>query len=483
MIYAVKCVLGRQMRVVLTHSLNKNYYWELPDYGRPITDELLGEIETIMRITADQKLTIERYSLPLEAAIREAEAHGLRDKARLLKYSRTSTAYFYKLDWFFDYLFGQMAPDTGHVRQFNLIKRSNGFVLQFPAINRIVLKGEQETGSLDSELVGTLPNIEKITEVLNESKQWARILKVDTVGALNDQFCATGSGQIIRTAEALHEKKTGYLADSIVNGKKRIVLIAGPSSSGKTTFAYRLATQLRVVGVTPHILSLDNYYLNRVDIPKDENGDYDFETIDALDTLLIESHLVSLLNGETVKIPTLNFLTGVREYKGNTLTLRENDVLIMEGIHGLNERISASISRADKFKIFISALTQLNIDDHNRIPTTDTRLLRRIVRDYQFRGYSAGQTIAIWPSVQRGENKYIFPYQEEADGFFNSALVYELCVLKQYAEPLLFGVSPDTYEYTEARRLIKFLDCFIGISSENVPKNSILREFLGGSCY
>lgn len=479
MIYAAKVVLGPKSRVVIAHSINKNYYCELP--GVTITDDLLTQMETVMHETAAKDLPIEKHSLPLEFARKKSEELGLYDKIQLLKYRRTSSVNFYKLDWLYDYFYGQMAPSTGQIRHFKLIRKSKGFMLQFPAVRRQPVPGET-SAPFEYELRDISPG-QKIQEVFEESSQWARIMNVDTVGSLNGRMSQSGSGEIIRVAEALHEKKIAYLADQIAHNNKTIVLIAGPSSSGKTTFASRLGIQLRVNGMRPHIISLDNYYLNRDVIPRDAFGNYDFETIDAIDTQQINADLAALLGGESVEMPTFNFLTGRREYKGNHLKLETGDVLVIEGIHGLNERVSESIPRSNKFKIFISALTQVNIDDHNRIPTTDTRLVRRIVRDFQFRGYSAARTIDLWPSVLRGESKYIFPYQDEADAFFNSALVYEMCVLKQLVEPLLFGVDSYEPEFTEAKRLIKFLDCFLGISSENVPPNSILREFVGGSCF
>ena len=474
MIYAAKSVLGRKTRVVIAHSINKNYYCELPDLSEPVNAELLHKIEAVMREAVAKKLKIEKHSLPLEQAFIEAENFGLQDKVRHLKYRRTSSVNFYKLDWLYDYFYGQMAPDTELLGDFKMIKRSRGFMLFFTG------GPETERRKRDVEVEDRR---KRISDVLEESRQWAQILKVDTVGALNDKLCQTGSGEIIRVAEALHEKKIGLIADKIAANNKTIALIAGPSSSGKTTFASRLAIQLRVNGMRPSVISLDNYYLDRELIPRDENGNYDFETIDAIDTKQIDSDLRSLLAGNTVEIPHFNFLTGKREYKGNFLRLTPGDVLLIEGIHGLNERVSEGVPRHDKFKIFISALTQINVDDHNRIPTSDTRLVRRITRDFQFRGFTAERTIAMWPSVLRGEGKYIFPYQEEADAFFNSTLVYEMCVLKQYVEPLLFWVKEKKPERTEAMRLIKFLDCFLGVSSEGVPNNSILREFIGGGCF
>jgi len=468
MVYAARKLLNT--RVVIAHSINKNYYCELPDIKEPITDELLGQIEEIMRKVVKKSLPIEKYVFPLEKGLRIVAEMGMEDKVELLKYRRTSSVNLYELDGFFNYFYGQLAPDTGSLSSFKLMKRSRGFLLQFPS------------ESHGYELTEPAPNV-KISEIFSESSQWARVLKIDTVGSLNNKLCSTGVGEIIRITEGLHEKKIANLADQIMHGHKKIVLIAGPTSSGKTTFAARLSVQLRVNGVQPYVISLDNYYVDRVNNPRDADGNYDFETIKALDVEQINKDLSDLLKGETVQLPTYNFLTGTREYKGNYLKMKPNDVLIMEGIHGLNEAIGEGISREDAFRIFVSPLTQINVDDHNRIPTRDTRLVRRIVRDYQFRGYSATRTIDLWPSVMRGEGKYIFPFQEEADAFFNSAIIYEMCVLKQFAEPLLFGIDKNEPAYPEAKRLIKFLDCFLGASSELIPINSILREFVGGSCF
>ncbi|MCL2400004.1 MAG: nucleoside kinase [Defluviitaleaceae bacterium] len=476
MIYAAKKALakmgksGKDSRVVIAHSINKNYYCELPELNEPITLELLEEIEKIMAETVEKALPIEKHSLPLEKALRIVSELGMEDKVELLRYRRTSSVNLYKLDDFYDYFYGPMPINTSCFESFKLTLRSDGFMLQFPSENH------------NYELSELQPNL-KISEVFDESNRWARILKVDTVGSLNNKLSSAGISEVIMITEALHEKKIAYLADRITNDDKKLVLIAGPTSSGKTTFAARLSVQLRAAGANPYVISLDNYYHDRENVPLDEYGQVDLETIRAIDVPQINQDLKALLNGETVQIPTFNFLTGKREYKGRFLTLKPDDVLIMEGIHGLNEAIGDSVSRKDTFRIFISALTQLNIDDHNRIPTTDTRLVRRIVRDHQFRAYTADRTIDIWPSVRRGEGKYIFPFQEEADAFFNSALVYEMCVLKQFAEPLLFGIDKSQPSYTEAKRLIKFLDGFLGASSEFVPPNSILREFVGGSCF
>jgi len=470
LVYAVKAVYGKKSRLVIAHSINKNLCCEMPELEEGISIEKLAEIEKVMREAVEKDLPIEKHTMPKELAFRTCEELGLLDKISLLKYRHNQTFSFYKLDWLYNYFYGEMPPRTGRLNQFKLVKRKRGFMLQFP------------DAAQNYEFVELAPE-GRLSEVFAESNKWMRIMKADTVGALNDKLCQNGSGEIIRVAEALHEKKIAMLADQIMQEHRPIVLIAGPSSSGKTTFASRLGVQLRVNGAVPHVISLDNYYFNREDCPKDEFGNYDFETIDAIDTAQITQDLKALLDGQRVEIPTFNFYTGRREYKSKFIKLSPADVLILEGIHGLNERIGGDVPRADKFKIFISALTQINIDDHNRIPTTDARLMRRMVRDFLFRNASASITLDMWPRVLLGEIKYIYPCQEHADAFFNSALVYEMSVLKQYAEPLLFGIQPNEPQYTEARRLIKFLSSFLGVPSETIPPNSILREFVGGSCF
>jgi uridine kinase len=480
MIYAAKSVLGKQARIVIEHSINKNYYCNIFSLEEAknrenaatieVTDDLLGKIEQKMRETVEADLPIERMTLTVDEAEKICARFGFHDKVSNLQYRRTSNVNFYKMGWFYDYFFGRMLPSTGLITQFKLSKWNTGFILQFPS------------AAHDYEMTEFTPS-SKVMEVFAESGEWGRILKVDTVGALNDLICAGGAGDIMRVCEALHEKKLAYLADRIQTEHKSFVLIAGPSSSGKTTFAHRLCVQLRVDGMRPTVISLDDYYLNREDSPRDADGQFDFETVDALDLVQLNSDMSRLLRGETVEIPEYNFAEGRREYRGRKLKLEPGSVLVMEGIHGLNSRVSEQIPAEKKFKVFVSALTQLNMDDHNRIPTTDTRLIRRIVRDYRTRGSNARESIDMWPSVLRGENKYIFPFQDEADSFFNTALIYEMCVLKQFAEPLLFGVPKSAQAYTEARRLIKFLGSFLGVSSEQVAVKSILREFIGGSCF
>ena len=322
----------------------------------------------------------------------------------------------------------------------------------------------------------------KLAAVFHEAERWGEILNVDYVAKMNDLISTGDQFDMIKVAEALHEKRVAEIADQITDSGKRVVLIAGPSSSGKTTFANRLMVQLKVNGLNPVTVSTDDYFVDRDKTPVDENGDYDFESIDAVDTAQFNDDLAALLKGDHVDLPTFNFQTGTREYGHHSMKIDRDQPIIIEGIHGLNEKLTADIDKKDKFKIYISALTQLNIDDHNRIPTTDTRLLRRIVRDSKYRGHSAARTIEMWPSVRRGEVRNIFPFQEDADAMFNSALVYELAVLKKHAEPLLEAIDPSEPEYTEALRLLKFLSYFLSIEEDHyIPYTSILKEFIGGS--
>jgi len=324
----------------------------------------------------------------------------------------------------------------------------------------------------------------KIFQVQKESEKWGEMLDVSVVGEINEKISRGKIEEMILISEALQEGKISKIAEQISQQRDvKFVMIAGPSSSGKTTFSHRLSIQLAAHGMKPHPIAVDNYFVNREDTPRDENGNYNFECLEAIDIELFNHDMNALLRGERVELPRFNFKLGKREYKGDFLQMKPNDILVIEGIHSLNDRMSYSLPKESKFKIYISALTQLNVDEHNRISTTDGRLIRRMVRDNRTRGTSARETIAMWPSVRRGEDENIFPYQEEADAMFNSALIYELAVLKLYAEPLLFQIQEDTPEYQEAKRLLKFLDYFVGVPSEAIPNNSILREFVGGSCF
>ncbi|MCL2852643.1 MAG: nucleoside kinase [Defluviitaleaceae bacterium] len=472
MVYAVQEVLGKGTRVSVEYSISKNYICEIHGLTEPLTDEMVGRIEERMRRAVREDMPISTVSVPVDEAIRIAAELNQFDKVNILKYRGSSNAKLYKVDWYHDYFYGPMAASMGCVYSFKLHRTTveDGFILQFP-----------ESSSPDT--LKPLKEFAKISEVFAESSKWARILGVDTVGALNDQICKVGIENIIRISEALHEKKVANIADMITKHIRRIVLIAGPSSSGKTTLANRLRIQLKVNGLRTHIISLDDYYRNREDIELEPDGSLNLEKIEAIDVAQINEDLSRLLRGEEVEIPHFNFRTGKREYKGRKIAISRDDVIVMEGIHGLNEKLTAQIAHDTKFKIFISALTQLNIDYHNRIPTTDTRLIRRLVRDFKHRGATVERTFEMWPSVMQGEADYIFPFQEEADAFFNSALVYEMCILKPYVTPLLLAVDKSQPEYGEARRLLRFLDSFMAQSSEQVPPNSILREFIGGGWF
>ena len=415
-------------------------------------------------------IPIEKESVSTDIAIKRFAAQGMTDKVRLFQYRRVSAANLYSIEDYEDYHYGYMVPSTGYIKCFDLILYSAGFVLQLPTME-------------EPEELAPFAAQKKLFKVLKESEDWSTMLGVDTVGALNDAIAEGDIGDLMLVQEALQEKKIAEIAERIEREGKKIVLIAGPSSSGKTTFSHRLSIQLRAHGMHPHPIALDDYFVNRADTPRDANGKYDFECIEAIDMKQFNEDMSKLLAGERVELPTFNFHTGMREYKGDFKQLNTGDVLVIEGIHGLNPKMSEQLPDDSKFKIYISALTSLNIDQHNRISTTDGRLIRRIVRDARTRGNTARMTIDMWNSVRRGEEKNIFPFQEEADVMFNSALLYELSVIKQYAEPLLFAIPHDAPEYLEAKRLLKFLDYFLAISGESVPNNSILREFIGGSCF
>lgn len=457
----------RSMKVEF--SAGEGYY--VSSRKMPVNEETLAKIENRMKELVSQNLPIEKRSIPVEEAIEHFTRHGMTDKARLFRFRRSSSVNVYLLDGFEDYYYGYMVPSTGYLKYFKLIPYDEGFVLEFPP---------RKT----PETFGPFREQPKVFQTLKSSTKWGEILNVGTVGALNEQISEGNVGNIILAQEAIMEKGLGDIAAEIASRPdKKLIMIAGPSSSGKTTFSHRLSIQLMAHGLKPHPIAVDNYFVERVDTPKDENGQYNFECLEAMDIELFNQQMSALLRGEKVFMPTFNFVTGMKEYKGNSLKLGPEDVLVIEGIHCLNDALSYSLPAENKFKIYVSALTQMNIDEHNRIPTTDGRLIRRMVRDARTRGASAQKTISMWPSVRRGEDENIFPYQESADVVFNSALIYELAVLKQYAEPLLFGIRPEDPEYLEAKRLLKFLNYFQGIDSNLIPGNSILREFIGGSFF
>lgn len=450
-------------------SVSKGYYCT-SKHAAPDAS-FLQKVQERMEELVGLALPIEKATISVEEAVERFTRHGMIDKARLFKFRRSSTVNVYRLDGFEDYYYGYMVPDTGYLKYFKLIPYDEGFVLEFPP-----RKTPETFAPFSPE--------HKVFTSLKNSTKWSEILEVATVGALNEQIASGNIGNIILAQEAIMEKELGNIAAQIASQHdKKLIMIAGPSSSGKTTFSHRLSIQLLAHGLRPHPIAVDNYFVEREDTPKDEDGNYNFECLGAMDIELFNSQMSALLRGEEVSMPTFNFLTGKKEYKGNTMRLGADDVLVIEGIHCLNDALSYSLPKENKFKIYLSALTQLNIDEHNRIPTTDGRMIRRMVRDARTRGTSAKRTIAMWPSVRRGEDENIFPYQKDADVVFNSALIYELCVLKQYAEPLLFGIAPGEPEYLEAKRLLKFLNYFQGIDSNMVPNNSILREFIGGSFF
>lgn len=461
---------GATGRIRVLFSLSKGYYCELDSKTVSLSQELLDDVTARMKELAEAKLPIVKSTYKSHDLMKRFEAQGRTDKVQLFKYRRASNANVYRLEDFEDYYYGFMVPSTGYLKYFALYSYENGFVLQMP---------ERK----NPEVLPPFAPQHKLFSVLKQSDDWGQMLHADTVGALNDVIADGGINDLMLVQEALQEKNVAEIAARIKKEDKKVILIAGPSSSGKTSFSHRLSIQLRALGLSPHPIALDNYFVDREHTPKDEQGNYDFECLEAVDVAKFNEDMTCLLRGEEIPMPTFNFLQGKREYKGNTMKMKENDVLVIEGIHGLNPKMSAGLPDESKFKIYISALTQLNVDEHNRIATTDGRLIRRIVRDARTRGNSAQTTIAMWDSVRRGEEQNIFPYQEEADVMFNSALIYELSVIKPYVEPLLFAIPKDVPEYQEAKRLLKFLDYFLGVSSENIPNNSILREFVGGSCF
>ena len=441
-----------------------------PSLDFSLTQEILNQVKEKMQEYVAQKIPIMKRNMPSSEAIELFHKHGMYDKERLFRYRRVSSVNVYSIGGFEDYFYGYMVQNTGYLKYFDLVLYQNGFVLLYP--------------QNDPKKVDPFVPKDKLFHVLSETSKWGERLNLANVGSLNDRISQGKASETILIEEALMEKRIGEIASRIAaEPSKKLVMTAGPSSSGKTTFSHRLSIQLMAMGLKPHPIAVDDYFVNRVDSPRDENGNYNYEALECLDVKLFNEDMTKLLAGEKVELPRYNFITGVREYKGDYLTLGPEDILVIEGIHCLNDKLSYSLPKENKFKIYISALTSLNIDEHNRVPTADGRLIRRMVRDARTRGASAQDTIRMWNSVRRGEEENIFPYQEEADVMFNSALVYELAVLKQYAEPILFGIPADSPEYTEAKRLLKFLDYFLGVSSEDVPKNSILREFIGGSCF
>jgi uridine kinase len=470
LIYATH-ILFPEAKIKVEHSLGKGLYCEIKKTPE-LTAADVSALEKKMWELVNQDLPVKKKKLPVKEALKIFAEEGFDDKVRMYKRWPQETLTVYSINELTDSLHGYMVPRLGMLQLFCLQYFKPGLILRFP--------DEKDPFSIPKFI-----RQNKLFDIFRESEEWARVLGFDTVGMLND-LIETGEGaDTIRIAEALHEKKIAQIADMIKEREDQlcIIMIAGPSSSGKTTFAQRLRIQLLVNGIRPFPISLDDYFVDRDKTPLDESNTPDFEHIEAIDLALFNKHLLHLIQGEDVEIPKFNFTTGTREYNGHRIKLEKNQPLIIEGIHGLNERLTESIARERKFKIYVSALTALNVDSHTRIHTTDTRLLRRIVRDNQFRGTDALTTIRRWPSVRRGEERNIFHLQEEADIMFNSGLVYELAVLKSFAEPLLAKIPPEEPEFVDAKRLLLFLSGFYPLESHDVPSNSILREFVGESCF
>ncbi len=468
LITAIKEHFEIETKVIVKHSIGKNLYIEVEE--KDIKEEDIKAIQQIMEKKVADKIQIEKHLLSIKSANDVCDKGFLQDKKDVIKYRRGSTVNMYKLDWFYDYFYGSLVLDLSKLVNFKVSFVAPNIVLQLPDAN-------------DISKITEIKDFPKISEVFEEAQKWSSVLGIDTVGKLNNKITQNKFNEVIRLSEELHEKKLSTIADMIKAQNKKLVLIAGPSSSGKTTFAHRLSDHLRVNGLTPNIISLDDYYLNRDEIPFGPDGKQNFEVVESLDITMINRDIKRILAGEEVEIPSFNFKAGVKEYKGHKIHLGENDIIVMEGIHGLNEIITKDVKKDDKFKVFISALTTLSIDNHNRIATTDTRLIRRLVRDFHSRGFGAEGTIDMWPTVLEGEVNNIFPYQNEADAVFNSALVYELSVLKAHVEPLLFNISYDCPQYQEARRLIKFLENFLVPTDTIIPATSIVREFIGGGAF
>lgn len=489
---AIYDVYGSMTQLHVMHSLGEGYYCQLEkavecadsqqekhssdnqgsseNSVQSVTEHDIDRIVCSMHSFVEKDLPITKHSAKTQYAEQLFKEKGQHDKERLLHYRRSSRVNLYELDGVVDYFYGFMAPSTGMLKYFDIVPYESGFVLLFPGAN--------------SRSVEPLVTSNKLFHTLDDSREWSKMLGIGTIGSLNDAIAAGRGQEIMLLQEALMEQKIGNLAAQIASDdKKKFVMIAGPSSSGKTSFANRLSIQLIAKGRKPHPLSLDDYYVDREFCPKNPDGSFDFECLESIDVKLFNEDMNRLLKGEAVDMPSFNFKTGKREYRGRKLTLGADDILVIEGIHGLNDRLSQLIPPEHKFKIYISALTQLNIDEHNPLSTTDERLIRRIVRDARTRGTNAMETIAMWPSVRKGERENIFPFQEQADVMFNSALVYELAVLKVYAEPLLFGIERECPEYLEAKRLLKLLDYFLPMPADGIPNNSLLREFVGGSCF
>ena len=466
---AVRRALGPETRVRIEHSLGDGLYAYVPN--QTLTSSQVRSIREAMQSLVAQDAPIARFASTKAEAAEYFRSLGQNDKVRLLQYRPYEHFTFYELDGMREYFYGEMAPSAGFVSVYDLILYYPGMVLMMP-------------DRQDPSRPAKFRDLPKLVHTFAESARWNRILGCENVADLNEMMDNGSIREFIRVNEALQERSVSQIADQFAASGARVVLIAGPSSSGKTTFSHRLRIALKVLGLRPVKISLDDYYINRDQIPLEPDGTRDLERIDILDLDLLNEQLLQLLRGETIQAPEFDFVSGKRKAETHALAVEEGQPIIIEGIHGLNDRLTSAVPRDMKFKIYVSALTTLNLDDHNRIRTTDARLLRRIVRDYLFRGTSPEETMRGWDSVRRGEEKYIFPFQEQADVMFNTSLVYELPVMKKYVYPVLRAVTPDSPCYTRARRLVKFLNYFhTGDVEAEIPVNSILREFIGGCCF
>ncbi len=471
-LYAAVREVFPQVKLKMMHGISRGYYCELAGLERPITDSDIFAIRSEMQQLVHQDIPFEKIGLPTEEAVEICNRQNLRYKAKLFSQQGAMFTYVYFMGDKANFFYGHQVPSTGYLQVFDLISYYDGMLLRIPNPNKF------------SELQPYSPN-DKLFEVFQEHKDWAEILNVPNVANLNENTINGTSGDIIKISEALHEKKIAEIANLIYDRREqvKVVLIAGPSASGKTTFSKRLMVQLAVNGLKPTMISLDDYFVDREKTPKDENGEYDFEAIEAIDIAYFNEQLVQLSRGESVELPKFNFTVGRKFPSGKKLQLGHNSILVVEGIHGMNPDLIPHIATENTFRIFLSALTQISIDDQNHISTTDNRLIRRMIRDSKYRNYSASDTIRRWPSVRAGEDKNIFPYQENADVMFNSALIYELAVLKKYADPLLKSVTESQPEFSESNRLLKFMSYFKTIDEQEIPPTSLIREFLGGSSF
>lgn len=471
LILAVKRVLGEKTEVIVQYSIDKGFYCEIENTS--IDKKIVKQIEDEMLVISNQNLMIQKVSVSRYDAIHYFKKKNQIDKVKVLRYISNSYVNLYRIDDLYDYFYGELSYSTNQIDDFKLTYiKDNGFVLSYPT-------------SYNPECTLDYVHHSMLFDTFSSYTKWGNQIGIRNAADLNEVVSKGKYNELIRLSEAYYNSQLSRIADQIAENHKKIklILIAGPSSSGKTTTSKKLEVYLQSKGIKTHQISIDDYFYDRDKTPRLENGELDFESLNAVDVTLFNKHLNQLLEGEKVELPEYNFMLGKREYKGKTLQMSPDDVIVIEGLHGLNDDLTISIERKNKFKIYISPLTQLNIDNHNRIHTSDTRKLRRIVRDNKYRSRNAADTLRMWKSIREGEEKYIFPYQDQADAIINSALLYELGILKTYAEPLLFSVSEEDEMYPEALRLINFLRNFLPIPSDHIPNDSILREFIGDSCF